>query len=173
MDTLAPQTPDLLELLYIFIGGAGLTAVVALLNHWPTHRRQKHDTEVARVLTLLELASDDVVKNYEDRGGDTDQRNEKRVAECNRYRTQLEEVTDKWRVAAAEMWQLDFAIKLAEWDVSQRESTLEERHGIIKHLHQQIESLQRRIADQDAYIETLRAEIDSLIRPELEPAGDD
>lgn len=173
MDTLPPQTPDLLELLYIFLGGAGLTAVVALINHWLTHRRQKQETEDARVLKLIELATDAVVKNYENLLAASDQRNEKLVAEFNKYRTQLAEVTDKWRAAEAEKWELEFALKQAEWDVSQRESTLEERHGIIKQLHQQIESLQRRIADQDAYIETLRAEIDSLIRPELEPAGDD
>src|SRR5690625_2398810 len=99
MDTLPPQTPDLLELLYIFLGGAGLTAVVALINHWLTHRRQKQETEDARVLKLIELATDAVVKNYENLLAASDQRNEKLVAEFNRYRTQLAEVTDKWRAA--------------------------------------------------------------------------
>src|SRR5690625_7823011 len=102
MDTLPPQTPDLLELLYIFLGGAGLTAVVALINHWLTHRRQKQETEDARVLKLIELATDAVVKSDENLLAACDQRNEKRVEEFNRYRTQRGEGTDEGRAAGGE-----------------------------------------------------------------------
>src|SRR5690625_6271006 len=95
MDTLPPQTPDLLELLYIFLGGAGLTAVVALINHWLTHRRQKQETEDARVLKLIELATDAVVKNYENLLAASDQRNEKLVAEFNRSEEHTSELQSR------------------------------------------------------------------------------
>src|SRR5690625_1569142 len=122
MDTLPPQTPDLLELLYIFLGGAGLTAVVALINHCLTHRRQKQETEDARVLKLIELATDAVVKNYENLLAASEQRNEKLVAEFNRDRTELAELTDKWRGAEDDRGESEMKQKRDERDASRRKA---------------------------------------------------